>query len=142
MYESIRNLYINNKYNTEFYITNFHCGAPLGIPVCRIFSRERDVSNDVATMERQHATRVSISSPGKLLARLGPSGENRVRPSLLYPHHANCTTPSPPARRPTGPCSLEPQPSRPAPAISFLFQLRRPRIYIYILPFYIMFIEN
>lgn len=74
----------------------------------------------------------AISSLGKLLARLEPSGEQRVRPSLLYPHLVNCTTLSPLAHRPVGPCSLGPQPSRPAPAISFFFllhpfQLRCPR---------------
>lgn len=65
----------------------------------------------------------AISSLGKLLARLEPSGEQRVRPSPLYPHLVNRTTLSPLAHRPVGPCSLGPQPSRPAPAISFFFLL-------------------
>lgn len=106
MYESIRNLYINNKYNTEFYITNFHCGVPilrLEYP-CVVFFREREISG---TTWQRWSDSTRRECPFLVPESYWRDSDHPGRTESVH-HCSTPTTPTarPPLRRPVGPQDL------------------------------------
>ena len=57
-----------------------------------VYSRDKLGEKDIQDGNAMHGDTSAISSLGKLLARPEPSGEQQVRPSLVFPHFVNRTT--------------------------------------------------